>query len=1021
MKRLLAFFLLTTTALRADPLITSWLTSISEKYARIYTSTGNRTSGTSATTWTGSNASQTSPAYAGVNEIDASTNWVYIKSTGLGGHVMGPWNNPNSPKNQSVLWRFPRTPTVPIGSNRISTALTSMGAIGFLVDGVAAYNTSDGFSYSYTNTKDATPNGGIGNGDGIWNRDAFVNEAVSFDYALAHNQPSGEYHYHVNPIATRYLAGDNVLYNSSTKNYAENTAAAIFPHSPIIGWMKDGLPLYGAYGYDGGGTGGTSTANLSGTSVSTVTVNTGGTYMATPQVSFSGGGGSGAAALAVMQVIAAIPGSSGGGSGYKVGDVLTVTGGAQTVVATLTVATITGNGSTGPIGTLTVSQGGTYSVIPPNYVSVSGGTGTGATPILTWAVSAINVTGGGTGYTSAPTVTIGGVRRMLSGYQLRDGTNGTTNLSAINAAVSTSTGRTSLPQWALTSQNRAQLSTASQYGPAVNSTSGSGATLITYTLGHYAEDYDYLGDLGFTQGSLANAGGVMFDLNEYNTRFCITPDYPNGTWAYFTTIKSDGTSFFPYGAGRWYRGNPTVGGGSTTTGILSADGATPQVLAGANTALTIGTPSAAGGTVTLTWSSVEGGTYSVDGSTNQTTWTSEKTALAPTNIPVAPTVGNAAVMTATSYNTIGSFGTEYARVNRTALATYDSAGQTTATVAQSTIASYSAGTPAALTVTPSTGLTAGGSAGGPFSPPSATFTLQNTGTASMNWTAGNTTNWLSLDNTGGTLAGGATDTATATINANANSLPTGGQSDTITFTNSTNGSGNTTRTVNLTVVSTNATLSNLALSSGTLSPSFASGTTSYTATVSNATSSITLTPTLADGNATVQVNGVTAASGIASGAIALAVGSNSIGTVVTAQDGVTTKTYAVIVTRQTAAQSWQQTWYSSTSNSNAVLTAAAYNTGLTNLEVFAFFGPNQNPALALISQLPQVQIGGSNIYFSFTQPVGVSGMNYGAQWCSSLQSAWNTIADTGSSMQHIFSVPVGSNATMFLRLTVTGQ
>jgi hypothetical protein len=88
----------------------------------------------------------------------------------------------------------------------------------------------------------------------------------------------------------------------------------------------------------------------------------------------------------------------------------------------------------------------------------------------------------------------------------------------------------------------------------------------------------------------------------------------------------------------------------------------------------------------------------------------------------------------------------------------------------------------------------------------------------------------------------------------------------------------------------------LALSTGTLTPTFASGTTAYTASVSNATTSITVTPTRSEANATITVNGTAVTSGNASGAINLTVGANTITTVVTAQDG-TTKTYTVTVIR----------------------------------------------------------------------------------------------------------------------------
>lgn len=109
---------------------------------------------------------------------------------------------------------------------------------------------------------------------------------------------------------------------------------------------------------------------------------------------------------------------------------------------------------------------------------------------------------------------------------------------------------------------------------------------------------------------------------------------------------------------------------------------------------------------------------------------------------------------------------------------------------------------------------------------------------------------------------------------------------------------------NFTTLSANADLASLALSSGTLSPAFASGTTSYTASVANAISSITVTPTAAQANATiaVRVNGggyASVVSGSASGALALNVGSNTVDVRVTAQAG-NTRTYTVTVTRAAA-------------------------------------------------------------------------------------------------------------------------
>ncbi|WP_295672182.1 cadherin-like beta sandwich domain-containing protein, partial [uncultured Mucilaginibacter sp.] len=101
--------------------------------------------------------------------------------------------------------------------------------------------------------------------------------------------------------------------------------------------------------------------------------------------------------------------------------------------------------------------------------------------------------------------------------------------------------------------------------------------------------------------------------------------------------------------------------------------------------------------------------------------------------------------------------------------------------------------------------------------------------------------------------------------------------------------------------STNAGLSGLAISNGTLTPVFAPGRVAYTATVPYTVGSLTLAPTASDATATITVNGAAVLSGTASSGIGLSVGTNTITTTVMAQDGITTKTYAVVITRTAAA------------------------------------------------------------------------------------------------------------------------
>ena len=86
---------------------------------------------------------------------------------------------------------------------------------------------------------------------------------------------------------------------------------------------------------------------------------------------------------------------------------------------------------------------------------------------------------------------------------------------------------------------------------------------------------------------------------------------------------------------------------------------------------------------------------------------------------------------------------------------------------------------------------------------------------------------------------------------------------------------------------------------------FAAATTAYAATVPHGTTHVRLTATAADANATLKAGAglslTAVTSGSASGAIALDVGPNEIKVEVTAEDGTTTRTYAVTVTRDAAA------------------------------------------------------------------------------------------------------------------------
>ena len=97
-------------------------------------------------------------------------------------------------------------------------------------------------------------------------------------------------------------------------------------------------------------------------------------------------------------------------------------------------------------------------------------------------------------------------------------------------------------------------------------------------------------------------------------------------------------------------------------------------------------------------------------------------------------------------------------------------------------------------------------------------------------------------------------------------------------------------------LSDNADLGGLTISSGTLSPQFSSSDITYTASVDNSVTQVTVTPTASDSLATIAVNGNTVTSGTGYILTGLTAGTTTVTVIVTAQDS-TTKTYIITLTR----------------------------------------------------------------------------------------------------------------------------
>ncbi len=288
----------------------------------------------------------------------------------------------------------------------------------------------------------------------------------------------------------------------------------------------------------------------------------------------------------------------------------------------------------------------TYSETDPSGTSVP----LHHSPLLGWAYDGYPIYGP-YGYSNnlnsaSPVV------RMRTGFVLRNGQNGTQDLRL--------TGRVTLPKWAAIAQGYTTAAstnpfplTAAQYGPSTSYTTSGPGGITTYSLGRYTGDYENLGDLGQTQGT-------TFDLDQYNGRTCVTPEFPGGTYAYFVAIDANGNTAFPHMLGKEYYGTPNGGNATTVPG-----NATDLFHGGPSLQETLARPAvdAGSGNVTLVWSSVEGGSYRIERSIDLTNWTP-----IVSNVPAA---ANALQTTATNIGGTLDTNRGFYRVVRDRLAPYD--------------------------------------------------------------------------------------------------------------------------------------------------------------------------------------------------------------------------------------------------------------------------------------------------------------------------------------------------------------
>ena len=74
------------------------------------------------------------------------------------------------------------------------------------------------------------------------------------------------------------------------------------------------------------------------------------------------------------------------------------------------------------------------------------------------------------------------------------------------------------------------------------------AVSTTYPLGYFREDYGYV----------APSASLPDYLDDHNGRFCVTPEYPKGTYCYFATVDANWNSAYPYIVGPTFYGVRTA-------------------------------------------------------------------------------------------------------------------------------------------------------------------------------------------------------------------------------------------------------------------------------------------------------------------------------------------------------------------------------------------------------------------------------------------------------------------------------
>ena len=491
-----------------------------------------------------------------------NTNYAYLASTGIPNYNIGPF--PGSallPGNQRKLNRFPITSTTISTKNTVSP-----GPIGTWVNGVSIW--------SYKSTLKKT--------FGAVTSVAITNAGKEYDAASP-------------PVLTISGGGGTgataaVIVNGSVNEITVSAGGSGFTSSPLVSIVG------------GGGSGASATAIITKGVVSRILINSGGTgYTSQPSITIVGGGGTGAAATASVRGPIQSVSVGSGGSSYTSTPNVSLSSGSGAVAQA-----IVQNGRI--ISIAIISAGSGYTTAPEITIQGQGFGAVARASIDTdgenaGRVTSISIINRGIGYLQGTTIinlnSVGSEATFTANvFEWTYNLQSTTTFDAAKGSVfegfnnqyGGEYAHLSNPQtlryilgdnlfentagvikekedgllhspiigWAFdgnpiygpygysdpTDQSSAiqKLNTSYRLKTNLvynvdsnpNPVRTAGPLLSAEAAGKFVEDYEYVFGLGA--------------LDQYNGRFCKTPEYPEGRYSYFVTIDAtdDGNPLFPY-------------------------------------------------------------------------------------------------------------------------------------------------------------------------------------------------------------------------------------------------------------------------------------------------------------------------------------------------------------------------------------------------------------------------------------------------------------------------------------------